>query len=134
MSRAAGTTACLVALAAVLLYCAASAAGMTAMTAELGALRASPSCDRALGQCAVGSDEEDEVAALGGAGSWSLRRAMAQRQPTNKYISYAALRADQTPCNQRGRSYYNNCGSQAPSNPYRRGCSTITRCARSTTD
>ena len=120
-------TASLVALAALcVLCCAASSA------ADLGALRSSPSCDRALGQCAVGSDEEDEYAAELGGGEASLRRAMAQRQPTNRYISYAALRADQVPCNQRGRSYYSNCASQQPANPYRRGCSAITRCARNT--
>ena len=120
-------TASLVALAALcVLCCAASSA------ADLEALRSSPSCDRALGQCAVGSDEEDEFAAGLGGGEASLRRAMAQRQPTNRYISYAALRADQVPCNQRGRSYYSNCASQQPANPYRRGCSAITRCARNT--
>ncbi|KAG2615791.1 protein RALF-like 19 [Panicum virgatum] len=120
-------TASLVALVALcVLCCAASSA------ADLGALRSSPSCDRALGQCAVGSDEEDEFAAGLGGGEASLRRAMAQRQPTNRYISYAALRADQVPCNQRGRSYYSNCASQQPANPYRRGCSAITRCARNT--
>ncbi|KAG0535972.1 hypothetical protein BDA96_03G023900 [Sorghum bicolor] len=48
----------------------------------------------------------------------------------NRYISYAALRADQVPCNKRGRSYYSNCASQQAANPYRRGCSAITRCAR----
>ncbi|PUZ63574.1 hypothetical protein GQ55_3G078900 [Panicum hallii var. hallii] len=126
-------TASLVALAAFFVLCcaASSAAAQASMTADLGAMRASPSCDRALGQCAVGSDEEDEYAELGG-GEASLRRAMAQRQPTNRYISYAALRADQVPCNQRGRSYYSNCASQQPANPYRRGCSAITRCARNT--
>ncbi|PAN16752.1 hypothetical protein PAHAL_3G083400 [Panicum hallii] len=126
-------TASLVALAAFFVLCcaASSAAAQASMTADLGAMQASPSCDRALGQCAVGSDEEDEYAELGG-GEASLRRAMAQRQPTNRYISYAALRADQVPCNQRGRSYYSNCASQQPANPYRRGCSAITRCARNT--
>ncbi|KAG8067448.1 hypothetical protein GUJ93_ZPchr0005g14496 [Zizania palustris] len=61
-----------------------------------------------------------------------LRRALAARQPTNRYISYAALRADQVPCNKRGQSYYNNCASQKAANPYRRGCSAITRCSRNT--
>ena len=126
-------TASLVALAACcVLCCAASSAAAQATAADIGVLRSSPSCDRALGQCAVGSDEEDEYAAELGGGEASLRRAMAQRQPTNRYISYAALRADQVPCNQRGRSYYSNCASQQPANPYRRGCSAITRCARNT--
>ncbi|KAM0840869.1 hypothetical protein ACQ4PT_059357 [Festuca glaucescens] len=49
------------------------------------------------------------------------------RKPTTKYISYAALRADQIPCNKRGQSYYNDCASQGkPVNPYTRGCSAIT--------
>jgi hypothetical protein len=77
----------------------------------------------------VASDEEQEV---GGGGDALLRRALAARKPTNRYISYAALRADQVPCNQRGRSYYSNCASQQAANPYRRGCSAITRCARNT--
>ena len=122
-------TAALVALAACLLYCAATlplaSAGATAT--DLAALQTSSSCDGTLGQCAVGAEEEQEV---GGEGA--LRRALAQRQPTNRYISYAALRADQVPCNQRGKSYYTNCASQKPANPYRRGCSAITRCQRST--
>ncbi|AQK84711.1 Protein RALF-like 33 [Zea mays] len=124
-----GTATTLVALAACLLYCSASSATLAyagAAPTDLGALR--PTCDGTLGQCAVGSDEEQEV---GGSDAF-LRRALAQRQPTNRYISYAALRADQVPCNQRGRSYYSNCASQKPANPYRRGCSAITRCARNT--
>jgi hypothetical protein len=130
-----GTASSLVALAAafLFLYCASSssatlassaAAGGARMMAEVGALRASPTCDRALGQCSAGGDEV--VAAV-------ARRGMAARQPRNRYISYAAMRADQVPCSQRGRSYYSNCGasSQQPAgNPYRRGCSAITRCAR----
>jgi hypothetical protein len=84
-------------------------------------MRTSLSCDRALGQRAVGSDEAELAA--GGGGDASLRQDMAQRQPINRYISYAALRVDQVPCNQRSRSYYCNCGLQQPANPYRRGCS-----------
>ncbi|KAL6627238.1 hypothetical protein ACP70R_030964 [Stipagrostis hirtigluma subsp. patula] len=88
----------------------------------------SPRCKGAVGECGVGDDEELGVGG-DGAGE-ALRRALAARQPTNRYISYAALRADQVPCNQRGKSYYANCASQQPANPYRRGCSQITRCAR----
>ncbi|TKW24810.1 hypothetical protein SEVIR_3G074400v4 [Setaria viridis] len=123
-----GTASSLVALAAafLLIYCAASTSKTLASAAgTMTEVRASPSCDRALGQCAAGSDEEDEVVVA--------RRSMTARQPRDRYISYAALRADQVPCNQRGRSYYSNCGaSQQPANPYRRGCSAITRCARNT--
>ncbi|RLN24755.1 protein RALF-like 33 [Panicum miliaceum] len=87
-------------------------------------------CSGAVGECGV--DEAEELGLSGGGASEALRRTLAQRQPTNRYISYAALRADQVPCNQRGRSYYSNCGSQKAANPYRRGCSVITRCARNT--
>ncbi|KAF6985804.1 hypothetical protein CFC21_003619 [Triticum aestivum] len=52
------------------------------------------------------------------------------RKPSARYISYAALRADAIPCDKRGQSYYTNCGSMQQANPYTRGCSAITRCAR----
>ena len=110
-----GTATLVALLAACLLHCAA-------------ATLSSASCDGTLGQCAVGREAEEEEVG----GDAFMRRAMAQRQPTNRYISYAALRADQVPCNQRGRSYYSNCASQQPANPYRRGCSVITKCARNT--
>ncbi|XP_061341607.1 protein RALF-like 19 [Gastrolobium bilobum] len=48
-----------------------------------------------------------------------------------RYISYGALRANQTPCRRRGRSYY-NCRQRGRANPYRRGCTAITHCARQT--
>ncbi|KAJ7567814.1 hypothetical protein O6H91_01G008400 [Diphasiastrum complanatum] len=60
------------------------------------------------------------------------RRILAQRQ---YYISYSSLSADRTPCPPRsGRSYYTpNCNTASGRpNPYRRGCSRITRCARDT--
>ncbi|TVU17049.1 hypothetical protein EJB05_33060, partial [Eragrostis curvula] len=117
----------IVALAAACLLCRAAAQASAAsadMASLLSASSAEP-CDGTLGECAVGVDEEEEV---GG----DLRRALAARQPTNRYISYAALKADQVPCNQRGKSYYTNCASQKPANPYRRGCSAITRCQRNT--
>jgi hypothetical protein len=123
-----GTTA-VVALAACLLCCA--AATTASATGDLAAfssvLRAAQPCDGTLGECAVGFDEEEV-----GGGEGALRRSMAQRQPTNRYISYAALKADQVPCNKRGQSYYTNCASQQKANPYRRGCSAITRCQRNT--
>ncbi|KAK8452632.1 hypothetical protein SEVIR_5G140900v4 [Setaria viridis] len=90
-------------------------------------------CSGAVGECGV--DEAEELGLSGvGAGEEIVRRTLAARQPRNRYISYAALRADQVPCNQRGRSYYSNCGAgaQKAANPYRRGCSVITRCARNT--
>ncbi|WVZ72718.1 hypothetical protein U9M48_021135 [Paspalum notatum var. saurae] len=88
-------------------------------------------CSGAVGECGV--DEAEELGLAGGGVPKDLvRRTLAQRQPRNRYISYAALRADQVPCNRRGRSYYSNCESQQAANPYRRGCSVITRCARNT--
>ncbi|KAL6619895.1 hypothetical protein ACP70R_031995 [Stipagrostis hirtigluma subsp. patula] len=129
MAHPVGGTAALVAacLLCVALSSATPASGGVASADVAGSLRAAATpCDGTLGQCAVNADEEEE---LGGAAS-DLRRALAGRQPTNRYISYAALRADQVPCNQRGKSYYANCATQQPANPYRRGCSQITRCAR----
>ncbi|KAL3596421.1 hypothetical protein D5086_008058 [Populus alba] len=55
-------------------------------------------------------------------------RLLAQK---TKYISYGALRANSVPCNRRGSSYY-NCNKRQKANPYKRGCSTITRCRRYT--
>lgn len=50
---------------------------------------------------------------------------------TNGYISYAALARNRVPCDQRGRSYY-NCRGHERANPYNRGCTRATACARST--
>ncbi|XP_059626430.1 protein RALF-like 4 [Cornus florida] len=47
------------------------------------------------------------------------------------YISYDALKANNVPCDKRGPSYY-NCNQQGPVNPYNRGCSVISKCARYT--
>uniref|UniRef100_A0ACD5VNG4 Uncharacterized protein n=1 Tax=Avena sativa TaxID=4498 RepID=A0ACD5VNG4_AVESA len=87
----------------------------------------SRACDGAIGECGV--DEDEEMGTGGDGAGEALRRSLA-RKPTAKYISYAALRADQIPCNKRGESYYQNCGSMKQMNPYTRGCSAITRCAR----
>ncbi|KAL3652569.1 hypothetical protein CASFOL_002250 [Castilleja foliolosa] len=45
------------------------------------------------------------------------------------YVSYGAMRRNRVPCNQRGRSYY-NCNGHQRANPYKRGCTRATRCAR----
>ncbi|RDX77752.1 Protein RALF-like 19, partial [Mucuna pruriens] len=58
----------------------------------------------------------------------SNRRTLEGQQ---RYISYGALRSNQVPCGNRGRSYY-NCQQRGRANPYNRGCSTITHCARDT--
>ncbi|XP_020252238.1 rapid alkalinization factor-like [Asparagus officinalis] len=46
-----------------------------------------------------------------------------------RYISYEALRRDNVPCNRPGMPYY-NCHALPKANPYTRGCSVITGCAR----
>ncbi|PNX83765.1 protein RALF-like 19-like [Trifolium pratense] len=56
------------------------------------------------------------------------RRTLAGRQ---RYISYGALKADQAPCGRRGQSYY-DCQKRSQANPYRRGCTKVTHCARDT--
>lgn len=58
-------------------------------------------------------------------------RRQLRRAPTNRYISYGALKANQVPCGRRGHSYY-NCQKRQKANPYKRGCSAITHCARDT--
>ncbi|KAF5727888.1 protein RALF-like 19 [Tripterygium wilfordii] len=75
----------------------------------------------------VGGKVEDETEML--MDSEINRRTLGERG--GKYISYAALRANNVPCNRRGQSYY-NCRRRTRANPYRRGCSAITRCKRYT--
>lgn len=60
--------------------------------------------------------------------SESNRRTLTGRQ---RYISYGALNANNVPCGNRGRSYY-NCQQRGRANPYNRGCTQITHCARDT--
>jgi hypothetical protein len=66
---------------------------------------------------------EEEESELGSADAEGHRRALRGR----RYISYGALRRDNVPCSRRGASYY-NCRPGGQANPYRRGCSRITRC------
>ncbi|XP_047949194.1 protein RALF-like 19 [Salvia hispanica] len=47
------------------------------------------------------------------------------------YISYGALARNKVPCDKRGQSYY-NCKEHEAANPYSRGCTRVTSCARST--
>ncbi|KAI4322690.1 hypothetical protein L6164_022360 [Bauhinia variegata] len=54
------------------------------------------------------------------------RRKMGQ---TGKYISYGALMKNNVPCGTRGHSYY-GCRISRQVNPYNRGCTFITNCAR----
>ncbi|XP_038876152.1 uncharacterized protein LOC120068449 [Benincasa hispida] len=55
----------------------------------------------------------------------------AYKYPRNRYLSYEALRKNNVPCGHRGRSYY-DCNQHQKANPYRRGCTAITGCARFT--
>uniref|UniRef100_A0A803MM40 Uncharacterized protein n=1 Tax=Chenopodium quinoa TaxID=63459 RepID=A0A803MM40_CHEQI len=78
------------------------------------------SCQGTIGECFEGDDQEEFLL-----DSESNRRILASR----RYISYGALRRNHVPCSRRGASYY-NCRPGAAANPYRRGCSRITRCRR----
>lgn len=73
-------------------------------------------CRGTVAEC-LADDEEFEL------DSESNRRILA----TRRYISYGALSRNNVPCSRRGASYY-NCRPGAQANPYRRGCSAITRC------
>ncbi|XP_051130606.1 rapid alkalinization factor-like [Andrographis paniculata] len=74
-------------------------------------------CRGTVAECLQNDDEEFEM------DSESHRRILA----TRRYISYGALQRNSVPCSRRGASYY-NCRPGAQANPYRRGCSAITRC------
>ncbi|GER32931.1 ralf-like 33 [Striga asiatica] len=74
-------------------------------------------CGGTVGECLENEDEEFAL------DSESARRILAGR----RYISYGALQRNRVPCSRRGASYY-NCRPGAQANPYRRGCSRITRC------
>ncbi|OAY31807.1 hypothetical protein MANES_14G142000v8 [Manihot esculenta] len=75
---------------------------------------------------AVGDSINDEEEMM--MDSETSRRVLAGKPRT---ISYAVLKASTTPCNKRGRSYY-NCRVGTGANPYRRGCQVITGCYRFT--
>ncbi|XP_018823395.2 protein RALF-like 19 [Juglans regia] len=77
------------------------------------------SCNSEVGVC-IGEGNEMLMSSL-------HARHLAQQ----KYISYGALKANGVPCGRRGQSYY-NCQMRQQANPYRRGCSIITHCARIT--
>lgn len=77
-------------------------------------------CDGDVGDCAHTDDEEIDHVVFD-----NSRRIL----PQSGYISYGALQRDNVPCNVRGNSYY-NCNSHQRTNPYSRGCTQITHCAR----
>ncbi|CAL0313907.1 unnamed protein product [Lupinus luteus] len=68
----------------------------------------------------IGDDNEELL------DSEANRRTLRGRR---RYIGYNSLRANQVPCGSRGRSYY-NCQQRGRANPYRRGCTAVTHCAR----
>ncbi|CAO2836722.1 unnamed protein product [Amaranthus hypochondriacus] len=84
----------------------------------MGLFSSGSGCKGTVGEC-LGGEEEFEL------DSESHRRILA----TSNYISYAALNRNRVPCSRRGASYY-NCRPGAQANPYSRGCSAISRCAR----
>ncbi|KAL6991082.1 hypothetical protein U1Q18_009202 [Sarracenia purpurea var. burkii] len=93
----------------------------TVTSFDLDSLRSSSSLSVCNGQVGDCIDEDEEMMM----GSEAARRVLAQQ----RYISYGAMKANNVPCNRRGRSYY-NCNQRGKANPYTRGCSYITKCAR----
>ncbi|TKY48879.1 RALF 4 [Spatholobus suberectus] len=87
-----------------------------------GKLRnASQICNNGLlGECS----QEEEMAMESSINGRNLAR-------KERYISYDALKKNNAPCKRRGNSYY-GCGNRGKDNPYRRGCSVVTHCSRST--
>ncbi|OWM71245.1 protein RALF-like 33 [Punica granatum] len=109
-------------------HVAVAAAGLTAGQ-ELAFYAAESGCKGTIGECLLaysgGGWDEDGSEELG-MESETARRMLAG---VGRYISYGALRRNSVPCSRRGASYY-NCRPGAHANPYRRGCSRITRCRR----
>ncbi|KAL1219571.1 Protein RALF-like 31 [Cardamine amara subsp. amara] len=70
----------------------------------------------------IGEDEELMPSEI------SRRVLMTQK----RYIGYETLKRDMVPCQKPGASYYDCRSGQA--NSYSRGCDSITRCARDTSD
>ncbi|GMH11354.1 hypothetical protein Nepgr_013195 [Nepenthes gracilis] len=85
---------------------------------QLGWIATRSECQGTIAECLAGDEFhlDSEIS----------RRVLA----TTKYISYSALNKNNVPCSRRGASYY-NCKPGASANPYKRGCTAITRCRRS---
>lgn len=79
-------------------------------------------CTGSMAECTVGDEDEDEFML----DSETNRRILKAK---SKYISYGAMNKNKTPCSRRGASYY-NCKPGGQANPYKRGCSNISRCNR----
>ncbi|KAK9674119.1 hypothetical protein RND81_12G212000 [Saponaria officinalis] len=88
--------------------------GMTRLSSGDGDHPVMRSCNGRVG------DDQDLL------GSESDRRQLASRR---WHISYDAMKRDRVLCNRPGQSYY-YCRSNVRANPYRRGCTFITHCAR----
>ncbi|KAJ0977393.1 hypothetical protein J5N97_012867 [Dioscorea zingiberensis] len=95
----------------------------TALADADGGLHESKTCNSIIGDC-VGDDEEMDMDS-----ETNRRSLMYARRGRASFISYGALMRNRVPCSRRGHSYY-NCRQGRRANPYRRGCSVITRCAR----
>ena len=84
--------------------------------------------------CSGGEERVEEDGDEGWMESEFKRRSLwaaaaAAAAPGKRYISYEALRGDNVPCTRPGIPYY-NCRALPKANPYTRGCSVITGCAR----
>ncbi|KAF8387836.1 hypothetical protein HHK36_026497 [Tetracentron sinense] len=82
---------------------------------QLGWIPTISTCQGSIADCLAGDEFDMD--------SETNRRILA----TSQYISYGALKRNSVPCSRRGASYY-NCQPGAQANPYKRGCSAITRC------
>ncbi|KAF3784620.1 RALF-like 33 protein [Nymphaea thermarum] len=85
-----------------------------------------PACSGSAGECLDEDEEDDQMTS---ALEFNGRMLYDPQNGYMNFISYAALRRNMVPCSIRGRSYY-GCRRSGRSNPYRRGCSMITHCAR----
>ncbi|GER24740.1 ralf-like 33 [Striga asiatica] len=77
-------------------------------------------CQGSIGECIIDGEFVMD--------SETNRRILASNR--RKYISYGAMTPGQIPCSRRGSSYYSNCRRKGAVNPYRRSCSSITKCRR----
>ncbi|ERN02184.1 hypothetical protein AMTRI_Chr02g223040 [Amborella trichopoda] len=102
-----------------LLFSGSAMAGIPISDHFLDWVPAKQSCEGSIGECLSGEEfaMDSEI----------NRRILA----TDQYISYNALKKNIVPCSKKGQSYY-NCRAGGQANPYSRGCSAITRCARDT--
>ncbi|XP_074558931.1 protein RALF-like 19 [Curcuma longa] len=96
--------------------------------ARIGDAAATRTCDALTGECGEEEEGDDEMDVEGEEDTRRFLYGLA-RGGRPKFISYAALKRNRVPCDRRGNSYY-NCQRSGRANPYRRGCTIITHCAR----